>query len=121
MATKDVRLTLGGKERTLKYTLWSVGEIGDRLGLKLRLNHLAEDLMEAPLSLRALTTILWAGLIHEDQSLTEQQVGEWVDQDNVREVLDAFFSLFGGRLPENTRRAVAEKLGVESETVLTPT
>lgn len=114
MATKPVTLELGGKTRSLKYTLWAVGEIGERLAIKLRLNHLDEDLMATPLPLRALTTILWAGLIHEDKTLTEEQVGEWVDQNNVREVLAAFFSLFGDRLSETTRQTVERKLGVES-------
>lgn len=115
MATKPVSLELGGKTRTLKYTLWAVGEIGERLGIKLRLNHLDEDLMATPLPLRALTTILWAGLIHEDKTLTEEEVGGWVDQDNVRDVLNAFFLLFGGRLSATARQSVEQKLGIEAE------
>lgn len=116
MATKAVTIELGGKERRLKYTLWAVGEVGERLHIKLRLSHLNEDLLGTPLSLRALTTILWAGLIHEDKTLTEEQVGEWVDQDNVRDVLAAFFSLFGGQLSETQRQSVEQKLGIEATT-----
>lgn len=112
MATKAVTLELGGKTRSLKYTLWAVGEIGERLGIKLRLNHLNEDLLSTPLSLRALTTILWAGLIHAEPELTEREVGEWVDQDNVRDVLAAFFSLFGAQLSETAREAVEQKLAL---------
>lgn len=119
MATQPVTLVLGNKTRTLKYTLRAVSQIGERLGLKLRLNHLDEDLMATPLPLSALEVILWAGLIHEDKDLTVEQVGEWVDQDNVRDVLNAFFSLFGGRLSETARQSVEQRLGIETEPSLT--
>lgn len=118
MATKGVQVELGGKVRTLKYTLWAVGEIGERLHIKLRLSHLNEDLMGTPLSLRALTTILWAGLIHAEPELTEQQVGEWVDQGNVRDVLNAFFSLFGEQLSETARQSAEQMLGIEATTTV---
>lgn len=113
MATIPVKVTLGGKERTLKYTLWSVGQIGERLGIKLRLNHLDEDLLATPLPLRAMTTVLWAGLTHEDKDITEEEVGGWVDQDNYKDVLNAFFSLFGGRLSETARQSVEQAVGME--------
>ena len=112
MATKAVAIELGGKPRQLKYTLWAVGEIGERLGIKLRLSHINEDLLSTPLPLRALTTILWAGLIHAEPELTEREVGGWVDQDNVREVLDAFFVLFGDRLSATARESVEQKLAL---------
>ena len=54
MATQAVTVRLGGKERTLKYTLRAVSQIGERLGIKLRLNHLDEDLTSTPLPLSAL-------------------------------------------------------------------
>lgn len=95
MSGRGVRLTLGGKERRLKYDLNAVAEIGDRLGLRIRLGHFEEDLMGAPLPLKALRTLIWAGLVHEDQALTEEQIGGWVDQDNIREVMERFFSVFG--------------------------
>ena len=120
MATQAVTVRLGGKERTLKYTLRAVSQIGERLGIKLRLNHLDEDLTSTPLPLSALEVILWAGLIHEDKDLKPEQVGEWVDQDNMKDVLSAFFSLFGARLSETARASVERTLGVEAES-LTPT
>ena len=122
MATQATKLTLGGKERTLKYTLWAVGQVGDKLGIKVRLNRLTEDLMETALPPSTLSVLLWGALIHEDETLTPEQVGKWVDQDNAQEVFAGFFSLFGGRLSETTRRQMGEKLGIESESeVLTPT
>ena len=91
-----VVLNLGGKERRVRYNLNAIAEIGDRLEIKVRLDNLGADLLGRELPLRALRTILWAGLIHEDESLTEKEVGGWVDQDNLSEVLEGFFGLFAG-------------------------
>ena len=123
MATQTVELELGGKVRQLKYTLWSVGKMGDHLGVELRINKLSEDLMGIPLPISALGELLWAGLVHEDENLTPDDVSRWVDQDNVKEVLDAFFSLFGGQLSETARQSVEQKLGMgtESEKLTNPT
>ena len=109
---RGVTLDLGGKERRLRYDLNAIAEIGDRLGVRVRLDHLQEDLLGVPLPLSTLRLILWAGLIHEDPDLDPKQVGAWVDLENVREVGEAFFQLFGARLPPAGRQAVADKLGV---------
>ena len=114
MASRPVTIELDGKPRRLRLTLWSVAEAGDRLGIKVKLNTLEQDLLSVPLPLSTLSVLLWAALVHEDETLTPEQVGKWVDQDNAGEVLQAFFSLFGGRLSETTRRAVEERLGVET-------
>lgn len=119
MASRPVELELGGRKRKLRLTLWSVGEIGERLGIKVRLNTLQEDLLAVPLPLSALSLLLWAALVHEDKTLTPEIVGEWVDQDNAAEVLAGFFSLFGARLSETTRREIVEKM--MGEEALTPT
>lgn len=41
----------------------------------------------ASLSLRDLRTMLWASLREEDPTLTERQVGEWLDLGNMPEVV----------------------------------
>jgi hypothetical protein len=68
-----VDVELDGETHQLHYTLNSLAEIEERLGL----NSIGEilDTLKA-LSMRTLRTLLWAGLIHEDASLTEHQVGE---------------------------------------------
>lgn len=111
---RGVTLEIGGKTRRLRYDLNAIAELGDRLGLRVRLDHFKEDLMGAPLPLASLRVVLWAGLIHEEASLTPEVVGGWVDTDNMGDVLAAFFELFGARLPEkNDRQAIADKLGIE--------
>ena len=126
MATKAVQVELGGETRTLKVTAWAVAEFADKAGIQVRFNHLSEDLeavMERPLSPRVAITALWAALLHENDELTEKQVGEWLDfgdVENMGKVWSAFFSLFGGHLSATTRREIGEKLGVSPEAT-TPT
>lgn len=95
MDGKTVVLELGGKERRLSYDLNAVAEIGERLGIRIRLGTLGSDLLQQEIPLRALRTLLWAGLIHAEPELTEEEVGAWVTQDNVQEVMERFFELFG--------------------------
>ncbi len=92
---RGTTITLNGEERRLRYDLNAWAEIGDRLGLTVRIAHVQQDLLEARLPLRALRTVLWAGLIHENNKITEEEVGSWVDTDNMAEVLKDFFSHFG--------------------------
>ena len=97
MAGRTVTIELGGKERHLKYDLNAIAEIGERLNINIRLDHLREDLFGASLPLSTLRVLLWAGLRHEDTELTPEQVGEWVDLDNIEEVGKRFFTLFGDK------------------------
>ena len=112
MAGRTVTIELGGKERHLKYDLNAIAEIGERLDITIRLQRFAEDLMSTPLPFSALRVILWAGLVHEDPDLTPQQVGAWVDLDNMQEVWDRFFTLFGDKFSakiEQTVRGMSEQ------------
>lgn len=115
MATVPVDVDLGGRTRRLKLTLWSVSQVGERLGIKIRLNALQEDLLSVPLPISTIQLLLWAALIHDDEELTPEQVGKWVDQDNMIEVMGRFFSLFGGRSSETTIQQIRNNLGMPNE------
>lgn len=121
MATRTVTVDLGGQTRRLKLTLWSVERVGETLGINVKLNSLQEDLLAVPLPLKTLSLLLWAALVHEDDSLTPDQVAKWVDQDNAAEVLNAFLELFGGRLSATAKQTIAESMGVPGTEILTPT
>lgn len=95
MEARGTPITLGGKERHLRFTLNAIADIGDRLGLKVRLDHFQEDLLAVPLPLSTIRLVLWAGLRTSDKELTEEQVGDMIDGENMPEVLRAFFSHFG--------------------------
>lgn len=65
------------KVRGLRFTLNSLAEIEDRLGVPL------SKMSEVELGIKSIRTMLWAGLIHEDPELTETEVGNMVDFENL--------------------------------------
>jgi hypothetical protein len=82
MANKQkamVSITLD-KKRNIRFTLNALAEIEDSLGIPL------SKLQEVELGIKTVRTMLWAGLIHEDEELTEKQVGNMVDFTNLEEV-----------------------------------
>jgi len=111
---KGTTLEIGGKTRRLRYDLNAIAELGERLKITIRLDKVKEDLLDVPLPLSALRTILWAGLIHEEPTLDPVTVGSWVDTENMPDVLLGFFALFGAHLPgKEDRERVAETLGIQ--------
>jgi regulator of replication initiation timing len=80
MANKEralVEIELNDKMRKIRYTLNSLAELEDKLGVSL------DELNTLKMGIKQLRAFLWAGLIHEDENLTEKEVGEWVDLDNM--------------------------------------
>ena len=112
MAGRTVTIELGGKERHLKYDLNAIAEIGERLDITISFENFVKDLMSTQIPFSALRVILWAGLRHEDPDLTPEQVGAWVDLDNMQQVMDRFFTLFGDKFSakvEETVKQMSEK------------
>lgn len=72
---KGTPITLcDGVERELRFTLNALAELEDRYGSV----DAAFEALESN-SIKAIRFILWAGLIHTDEGLTEQQVGNLID------------------------------------------
>lgn len=117
---KGTKITIGDRKRTLRYDLNAISEIGDRLGMKIRISHIQEDLLDHPMPLSAIRTLIWAGLIHEDEELTEKEVGAGVDMDNLPDVLRDFFEAFGatwrGSATEKTLETIGGRVGAEAGT-----
>lgn len=92
---KVVTLELGGKERTLKFDLNAFAELEERFGS-------VEEAMRALQQggMKAIRTILWVGLIHEEVILDEKtgepigynitpyQVGGWIAPRQLPQVSD---------------------------------
>ena len=71
-----VKITLNdGKERTIRFTLNALAELEDKFGSV----QAAFDKLEKEKSMKALRTILWAGLLHESPDITEHEVGDLID------------------------------------------
>jgi hypothetical protein len=81
------------KKRHIRYTLNALAEIEDKLGVPL------SKIQEVELGIKSVRTLLWAGLIHEDETLTEKQVGDMVDFSNLeyvqKKVSEAFANAVG--------------------------
>jgi len=77
------------KERHLKFTLNTLIEVEESLGYSLA------D-MGDKVSIKAIRTLLTAGLRHEDKGITEEFVGEFISMDNMAEVQDALGAAMGG-------------------------
>lgn len=77
------------KERTIKFDLNTLIDVEDSLG-----HSLAE--LGDKVTIRAMRTLLTAGLRHEDAELTEEYVGQLITMDNMTEVQDALAIAMGG-------------------------
>ncbi len=60
--------------------------------------------------MKATRTLLWAGLLHEDENLTERQVGAMISLTNVESIMEQIIeALFAAQLEDtgDTENAVA--------------
>lgn len=93
--SKDIKITLSdGVERTIKFDLNAMAELEDKYGSV----EAAFELLDKN-SIKALRFILWAGLIHEDESLTEKQVGSLIDMRYMQEIMGTLGSAFEADMP----------------------
>lgn len=76
------------KERTIKFDLNTLIEVEDGLGYSL-------SEMGDKVSIRAMRTLLTAGLRHEDKELTEEYIGSLITMDNMKDVQDALAVAMG--------------------------
>jgi hypothetical protein len=76
------------KTRNLRYTMNALAEIEDSLGVPLA------EMGNIQMTMKNVRVILWAGLIHEEPELTQEQVGEMVDLGNMQEVQEKVAEAF---------------------------
>lgn len=93
---KAVKITLtDGIERNIKFTLNALAELEDRYG---SVDEAFKKLDEN--NIKALRCILWAGLMHEDDDLTEKQVGNLIDISYMQELMESLGTAFESDLPQ---------------------
>lgn len=83
------------KERHLVYDMNAFCELEERFGT---LQQAMEELQKG--SLKAIRTALWAGLVHEDESLTEKQVGAMIGVVDLQDVAKKMAEAIQAALPE---------------------
>ena len=94
---ENMRITLNdGVEREIKFTLNAMAEMEDRYGSV----DEAFKALDAG-SMKAVRFILWAGFIHEDESLTEKQVGNLIDVNCMEAIMKDLEAALTADLPEN--------------------
>lgn len=90
-----VKITLtDGVERTIRFTLNAMAELEDRYGsVEEAFRQLDNN------SIKALRCILWAGLMHEDSNLTEQEVGNLIDMQYIQDLMESVGNAFNADMP----------------------
>lgn len=93
---KVITITLNdGVERELRFTLNAMAELEDRYGTI----QAAFDALDNN-SIKAIRCVLWAGLLHADEALSEQQVGALLDMRNLGPVVASLADALSADQPE---------------------
>ena len=99
MALRDIReMTVPielDRPRSLKYDLNAFSELEEKFGSM----DTAFKAMQKG-SMKAARTLLWAGLLHEDETLTEKRVGGMVTLANMSEIMDKITSALTEAMPD---------------------
>lgn len=107
MALRDVRptsVTLNlDKPRSLVFDLNAFAALEDVYGSM----DAAFKAMQAG-SMKAARTLLWAGLLHGDETLTERQVGGLVTMENMSAVMDGVSAALMEAMPGDVDEAAPE-------------
>jgi hypothetical protein len=85
-----------GVERKLRYTLNSFALIEEKYGTMDK----AMEALESG-SIIAIRYILWAGLIHEDENLTEHYVGNQIELADLEDLAEKMNKAMMGDLPQD--------------------
>lgn len=100
--SKGTSITLcDGVERELKFTLNALAEMEDKYG--------SVDAAFAKLdegSIKAVRFVLWAGLMHTDENLTERQVGNLIDTACMADIMDRLNIALDSDMPKEGESVV---------------
>ena len=83
------------RPREIRYDLNAFAELEDKFGSM----EAAFSAMQTG-SMKAARTLLWAGLIHGDESLPEREVGRLVTLANIHEVMSRITSALAEAVPD---------------------
>ena len=85
-----------GVERKLRYTLNSFALIEEKYGTIDK----AMEILESG-SIAAVRFVLWAGLVHEDENLSEHYVGDQIDLSDLEGLAEKMNKAMMGDLPQD--------------------
>jgi hypothetical protein len=97
--TDGVKVDLGGKSRTIRYTMGALDRLETETGLATPQVQSRANIG----SIRYLIWTIWAGLIHEEPGLEREKVIEWLDalSEEEAEALHAKLEQAWGRATSN--------------------
>ena len=82
---------------TLFFDLNAFAELEDKFG---SLDQAFQKMQQG--SVKATRTLLWAGLHHEEETLTERRVGAMISLTNVESIMEQITEALTAALPEDT-------------------
>lgn len=111
---KDIKInkfpiTINGKDRNLVFDMNAFIEIEDQYG---DIDKCMEAVEKG--SIKALRLLLWAGLIHDDPTLTPQAVGQMIDMGGIQEMSQIIFAGMMPNMPQPTTPVENKALNVEA-------
>lgn len=101
MSTGDIKVVkvpiqLGDEERNLGYDMNAFCELEERFG---GMEEAFEKLQKG--SLKAVRFILWCGLIHEDEQISEKKVGSLISMKNINYIAQQLSKALEENLPND--------------------
>lgn len=93
---KKTPLILGDKTYHLHYDLNAFAELEEIYGnVETAMNKLLEG------SVKAILNVLWAGLIHENENLTQKDVGKMFDLSQIQQIGELINTAINEAVPHN--------------------
>jgi hypothetical protein len=105
-AVPKVDVTIGGKRRSLVFSLWAFALIEKETGK----NTLNGEIFSS-VNATELIAIVWAGLQASEPNLTMQEVGSMLDFGDIKDVTDAIGQAFSKAMPEPEKKVEAVEQG----------
>lgn len=88
-----------GVPRTARFTLNAMADMEERYG---SIQAAFEKMKDG--SIAAIRYLLWLLLSQDDEELTEKQVGNLIDTENMGELLDVMMDILSENMPKNDAR-----------------
>lgn len=84
-------ITVDGKTKKMIYDMNALAELEDHFECNV---EQLMDVLRNDMSIKNIRTFLWAGLIHDNEDLTEKEVGKWIgtEENPLKDVLEKMTS-----------------------------
>jgi hypothetical protein len=90
------------KERKLLFVLNAMVFFEEATGKSLFDNKISEGFGKS-MTAKDLRALLWACLVHEDETLTLKQVGSWINRTNMTEIAQHIGEAFSNAMPDGEK------------------